>query len=156
MIKINIICVGTTNEKFVQMAIEKYKLLLSKYSDINFIELPDVKNSSKLEIPILKKNEAELISKHIPQKSSIFYLDEYGKENSSTEWAKNFEKMSIQQSQFTYIIGGAFGLDYNHLPKGEKLSLSKLTFTHQMARIVVLEQLYRITTIIKGTSYHHS
>ena len=155
MLYIQIICIGKTNEAYVREGIEKYNKLLSKYCKLEWLELPDVKNANKLPPDKLKEAEAGMLEQHLPDKAGIIFLDETGKHCDSTQFANYFKKKTIEFSKLTLIIGGSYGLADSIKKRGDSLSLSSMTFNHQMVRVILAEQLFRAFTIIKGTGYHH-
>ena len=155
MIQIQVISIGKTNEDWVKTGVDKYLKLLSKYVKIDFKELPDVKNANKLSPEKLKAEEAALIQQHIPEKSLLILLDEHGATYTSVEWSNWLTKKSNEFSKWVFVIGGAYGIDQSLLKKGHCISLSEMTFNHQMVRAILLEQLFRAMTIQAGTSYHH-
>lgn len=142
---IKIICIGKIKEKFYRDAIEEYLKRLSKYHKIIIEELPD----SNI------KKEKELILKHINKKDYIITLEIEGKELTSQELAQFINKTLITNSNLTFIIGGSTGLD-DEIKKisDYKLSFSKLTFPHQLFRVILLEQIYRSFKIMNNESYH--
>lgn len=155
MLSITIISIGKTNEAYVKQGIEKYSTLLLKYGKIDWIELPDVKNSNKLPVDKLKEAEAELISSAIPAKAALFFLDEIGKQMDSKQFANYIEKKATEFSKLVFVIGGSYGLHTSIKQRGESISLSAMTFNHQMVRVILAEQIFRAFTIIKNTGYHH-
>lgn len=155
MLSITIISIGKTNEAYVKQGIEKYSTLLLKYGKIDWIELPDVKNSNKLPVDKLKEAEAELISAALPAKAALFFLDEIGKQMDSKQFANYIEKRATEFSKLVFVIGGSYGLHTSIKQRGESISLSAMTFNHQMVRVILAEQIFRAFTIIKNTGYHH-
>ena len=155
MLQISIISIGKTNEGYVKDGLDKYLKLLGKYAKLDWKELPDVKNANKLPPNKLKEAEAELLLTHIPDKSFVFFLDEIGKTFNSVKFAEHFQKKSTEFSKIVFVIGGSYGLDERIKQKGEAISLSAMTFNHQMVRVILAEQLFRCFTIIHGTGYHH-
>ena len=155
----NITCfsIGKTKEPEYVKFIEFYTKKLNHYNTFQYIELPSLKNASKLSKEKLKEEEGRLILKKIKPNSPIILLDEKGKNHSSKEFASYIDKKMIGGGQEIYfIIGGAFGFsDEVYQRANEKIALSKMTFTHQMVRVIFLEQLYRAFSIIKGEKYHH-
>jgi len=118
------------------------------------LELPTKLKSSDSET--IKKNEGELLLKKITPTDFIILLDEKGKEYSSVEFANFISKKSVHESSLTFVIGGAYGFSNEVYERANaKLSLSKMTFSHQLIRLIFAEQLYRAFTIIKGEPYHH-
>ena len=142
---IKIICIGKIKEKFYREAIEEYMKRLSKYHKVIIEELPD-SNINK---------EKELIIKHINKKDYIITLQIEGKEINSIELSNLIDKTLITNSNITFIIGGSEGL-HNDIKElsNYKLSFSKLTFPHQLFRIILLEQIYRSFKIINNETYH--
>ena len=151
--KITIISIGKFDKSFYQQYFDHYKKRISW--NIELIEL-DLKNASNYEIEKTKELEAKLIEKHLKNISFIIACDEKGKEFSSTELAKTFEKIGLNgNSSIAIIIGGAFGLSPILKNKANLIiSLSKLTFPHLMVRIIVIEQIYRAFSIINNHPYH--
>ena len=149
---IKIICVGKIKEKFYKEAIEEYKKRLSKYTKLQIIEVDDINLNNE---EIIKQKEAELILKHIEQKDYIITMEIEGKELSSIELSKKIEELETINSNITFIIGGSYGLD-NKIKNisNYKLSFSKLTFPHQLFRVILLEQIYRSYKIKNNESYH--
>ena len=149
---IKIICVGKIKEKFFKDAIEEYSKRLSKYTKINIIEVQDINLNTE---ELIKQKEKELIFKHIEQKDYIITLEIEGKELSSIELSKKIEELEQQNPNITFIIGGSYGLD-DEIKKisNYKLSFSKLTFPHQLFRVILLEQIYRAYKIKNNESYH--
>ena len=143
---IKIICVGKIKEKFFVSAIEEYKKRISKYTKIEIIEVND-------EVTIEKERDS--ILKHIDKKDYMITLEIEGNSISSVELAEKIEKTFITNSNITFIIGSSLGLhsDIKNL-SNYKLSFSKMTFPHQLFRIILLEQIYRCFKIINNETYH--
>ena len=149
---IKIICVGRIKEKFYVDAIEEYKKRLSKYTNLEIIELEDEKTTDK-EVAIRK--ESERIEKYISQKDYVISLAIEGKELSSTELASKMDNIFISYSNITFIIGGSLGLSKEIKDKSNMLlSFSKMTFPHQLFRVILLEQIYRSYKINNNEEYH--
>ena len=142
---IKIVCVGKIKEKFYRDAIDEYMKRLSKYHKVIIDELPDSNINS----------ERDIILKHIDKKDYIVTLEIEGKEISSLELANFIDKTVIVNSNITFIIGGSYGLhdDIKNMAN-YKLSFSKMTFPHQLFRVILLEQIYRAFKIIHNESYH--
>ena len=149
---IKIICVGKIKEKFFKEAIEEYQKRLTKYTKINIIEVEDININNE---ELIKQKEKELILKHIDKKDYVITLEIEGKQLSSTELSKKIEEIEQINSNITFIIGGSYGLDdeIKNL-SNYKLSFSKLTFPHQLFRVILLEQIYRAFKIKNNESYH--
>ena len=149
---IEIVCVGKIKEKFYQDACLEYLKRLGKYTKINITELDDY-NSDNKDICLLK--ERDLILKHLSLQSYIITLEIDGKEYSSIELSKKIDELLMNNSNITFVIGGSYGLhdDIKKISK-LKLSFSRLTFPHQLFRVILLEQIYRSFRIINNESYH--
>lgn len=157
--KISIITVGKIKEKYLRDAIAEYTKRLSKYCKLEIIEVADEKtqeNASQIMEEALRAKEAERILKHVKSDSFIITLEIAGKQLSSEELADKIEKLGIQGvSHITFIIGGSIGLGQEVLAKSNyALSFSKMTFPHQLMRVILLEQVYRSYRIINGEPYH--
>lgn len=158
MLTINIICTGKIKENYLKEAIAEYSKRLSKYCNLEIIELPDEnipdKLSPKLE-DMIKQTECKNAIAHIKKDSYIICLDLKGKEFSSEELSKKIDDISLQHSSITFIIGGTLGLNNEILNlANEKICFSKMTFPHQLIRVFLLEQIFRAFKISKGETYH--
>lgn len=149
---IKIICVGKIKEKFFREAIEEYTKRLSKYTKLEIIEVNDEDNLSK---EVILKKEKESILKYIDGKSYIITLEIEGQQLTSNDLATKIDKVFIENSNIIFIIGGSYGLheDIKNI-SNFKLSFSKLTFPHQLFRVILLEQIYRSFKIMNNESYH--
>jgi len=155
--KLTVLCMGKTREPFIQDGIAKYTRYLRPYADIEIRELKEEKIHDLREAPLVRKKEAEKISKALPPGACIVALDERGREYTSHEFAE-FLNHSLETGvkEMVFVIGGAMGLDESVSAKANPvLALSRWTLTHEMARLVLLEQIYRAFTIIKGKTYHY-
>lgn len=149
---IKIICVGKIKEKYLKDGIEEYKKRLSKYTKLEIIEVNDIDNPV-IDVVLLK--EKELIEKHIDRKDFVITLEIEGNILSSVELAKKIDDIFNTNSNITFIIGGSYGLHNDIKNRSNyKLSFSKLTFPHQLFRINLLEQIYRVYKINNNESYH--
>ncbi|MCX8031434.1 MAG: 23S rRNA (pseudouridine(1915)-N(3))-methyltransferase RlmH [Thermodesulfovibrionales bacterium] len=144
--KIKVLWIGKTKEKFISEGISHYLKLLKKHLNLQIVEIKECKSKSKEEII---QKESKLI---LSQTSWYILLDEKGFLMSSEEFANFLSRYE----QVDFVIGGPFGVSEEVKKKAKfNLSLSKMTFTHEMARLILLEQLFRASTIIKGVSYHY-
>lgn len=156
--KIKIIQIGKTGKKFLSEGEQEYLQRLKFYIPIERIEIPDLKNSKNLSVDQIKQQEGELILQKIGTGEQVYLLDEKGKEFSSESFS-NFLQQRFNQGghALTLIIGGPYGFsDAVYGAAVGKISLSKMTFSHQMIRMILLEQIYRGMTILRGEPYHHS
>ena len=157
--KITIICVGKVKEKFYRMAIDEYMKRLGRYCKPEIIEVADEKtpdNASDHEIVLIKDKEGERILKNIREDGMVIVLAIEGKMFSSEQLADKISQLGIQGgSHIQFIIGGSLGLSDKVLKKADLLlSFSKMTFPHQLMRVILLEQVYRSYRIIQGEPYH--
>ena len=149
---IKIICLGKIKESYFNDAIKEYTKRLSKYTEIKIIELDDVGIDDK---KVVLKKEEEKILKVLNDKEYIITLEIEGNEISSLDFAKKINDIFIQSSNITFIIGGSYGLSDEIKKKSNyKLSFSKMTFPHQLFRVILLEQLYRAFKINNNEEYH--
>lgn len=149
---IRIICVGKIKEKFYEEAVKEYQKRLQKYTKLEIIELPDFK-SDQPQIELEK--EKDRILKMIHPKDFVITLEIEGKQLSSIEFAEKIRETFLHYANITFIIGGSSGL-HEEIKKSSNyaLSFSKMTFPHQLFRVVLLEQIYRSFKIIHKESYH--
>lgn len=159
MLSINIICTGKIKENYLKDAIKEYSKRLSKYCNLNIVELQDEKLPNNLNPNLeenIKQKECKNIMEHIKKDSYIICLDLKGKQLSSEEFSKKIEDISLNlSSSITFIIGGTLGLTKEILNiSNESICFSKMTFPHQLMRVILLEQIYRSYRIISGEPYH--
>lgn len=149
---IKIITVGSIKEKYLKEAIEEYKKRISRYTNIEIIEVSDeglVEKSKALKL------EAEKIEKQLNGREYIITLEIEGKQFTSEEFASKIDQILIENSNITFIIGGSYGLSEEIKTKSNlHLSFSKMTFPHQLFRVLLLEQIYRAYKINNNESYH--
>lgn len=156
---INIIAIGKIKEKFTKEAIKEFQKRLSRYCKLNIVELEDEKapqNLSQKDMDIIKDKEGERILNKLNPSSYIIALDIKGKSLSSEDFSKKMEDLMVEgNNHITFIIGGSIGLSKEVLSKcNYKLSFSKMTFPHQLMRLILLEQIYRGFRIMKNEPYH--
>ena len=156
--KIKLICIGKTGKGFLVDGENEYLNRLKHYVNIERIEIPDLKNAKKLSIEQIKSLEGkEIITKIIPGEQLIL-LDDKGKDFTSEKFADFIQKKFNQGGKaLVFVIGGAYGFSKEVYDRSDSLlSFSKMTFSHQMIRMIFFEQVYRAMTILKGEPYHHS
>ncbi len=156
--KVTLMWIGKTIEKYLQEGESNYVGRLSHYLNFELREIPAIKNTKGLSELQIKQKEGELIVANLQMGDFIVLLDENGKKFSSVEFSNWIQKQFLVSSfkRIVFVIGGAYGFDdVVYQRAGLKLSLSEMTFSHQMVRLIFLEQLYRAMTIIKGEPYHH-
>jgi len=159
MLHIDIICVGKIKENYLKDAIAEYSKRLSKYCNLNIIELNDEKLPTKLNDSLsfeIKQKESNSILSKIKKDSYIFALDLKGKEYSSEQFSEKLQNLSNTTSHITFLIGGTLGMTNDLLNKcNESICFSKMTFPHPLIRVFLVEQLFRAFKIAKGENYHH-
>lgn len=149
--------IGKTKEKYLLSGIEEYKKRLKRFIKIDQTIIPDVKNAAKIPVVDLKKQEAELVLKQLQPNDYLILLDEKGKQFTSRKFAQLIERRLNNSGQRTiFLIGGAFGFDELLYQRcNAKISVSEMTFSHQLIRLLFWEQLYRAVSIINGLPYHN-
>lgn len=154
--KMTLLLVGRTADRLYAEGIEDYAKRINHYIPFNIKVIPEIKNSKSLSEKQQKEKEGELILKSIEDKSFVTLLDEHGKEMRSTELAAWIENKQQTARHLTFVIGGPYGFSEDVYRRADaKLSLSRMTFSHQMVRLIFAEQIYRACTIIKNEPYHH-
>ena len=155
--KITLLTVGKTDRDWVKQGLELYISRLKHYIPFSLIEIPELKNVSALSTEQIKTKEGELILKHIRPADDLILMDERGKMYTSIEFAKVLQdKISYIGKDIVFVIGGAYGFSQDVYDRANsKISLSKMTFSHQMVRAIFAEQLYRAFTLMRGEPYHH-
>ena len=154
--KATLILVGKTNEEVFVRTIADYMGRIGHYLPFNIITLPELKNTKKLSEAQQKDREGEMILKEIQTSDTVVLLDEHGKEFRSVDYAAWLQKKQNTAKRLVFVIGGPYGFSNAVYDRAnEKISLSKMTFSHQMVRLIFVEQLYRACSIIKGEPYHH-
>ncbi|NVJ88908.1 MAG: 23S rRNA (pseudouridine(1915)-N(3))-methyltransferase RlmH [Flavobacteriaceae bacterium] len=155
--KIKLIAIGKTDHKALQNLIDEYQKRLKHYVKFEFEIIQDIKNAKNLSEEQQKEKEGELILSKIQTTDQLILLDDKGKQHTSVEFSKYLQKkMNAGLKQLVFVIGGPYGFSNEVYVKAHgKLSLSKMTFSHQMIRLFVIEQIYRGFTILKNEPYHH-
>ena len=155
--KITLLTVGKTDKDWVKDGLDIYVSRLKHYIPFSIVEIPELKNVSALTKDQIKTREGELILKSIRPNDDLILMDERGKQYSSVEFAKVLQdKISYIGKDIVFVIGGAYGFsDAVYSRANSKISLSKMTFSHQMVRAIFAEQIYRAFTIMRGEPYHH-
>jgi 23S rRNA (pseudouridine1915-N3)-methyltransferase len=155
--KIALIAVGKTTERYFSDAIDEYRNRLKHYLPFEMEIIPELKNTKNLSETQQKEKEGELILKQLQPGDYLVLLDERGREFSSMKFADYLEKkMHNVSRRLVFVIGGPYGFSEKvYEVAQEKLSVSKMTFSHQMIRMIFIEQIYRAMTILNNEPYHH-
>ena len=154
--KTTLILVGKTVNKHFIAGINDYVERIGHYMPFDIVTIPELKNTKKLTEQQQKTAEGELILKQLQPSDTVVLLDEHGKEMRSIEFAAWTEKKQLTARRLVYVIGGPYGFaEEVYKRANEMMSLSRMTFSHQMVRLVFVEQVYRACNIMKGEPYHH-
>ena len=155
--KIKIIVIGKTHKSFLIDGENEYLKRLKRYVPIEKVEIPDLKNAKKLSQQEIKQKEGENILQRLDSGDYLILLDEKGKTFSSLKFSKWLqEKMNRSYKKLVFVIGGAYGFsDEVYSRANEKIALSEMTFSHQMIRMIFIEQVYRAFSILNNEPYHH-
>ncbi len=155
--KIVLLTIGKTSEKYLIEGIQAYQKRLKHYTNFEIMEIPNIKNTQNLSKQELMKKEGVLILKQLQNSDYLVLLDEKGKDFSSIEFSQKLQTWMLGgKKRLVFVVGGAYGFSEEIYKKGnEKIALSKTTFSHQMVRLFFVEQIYRAFTILKNEPYHH-
>lgn len=155
--KILLLVIGKTDDDYLITGIKKYVGRLGHYVSFEMKEIPDIRNRKTLSEEQQKKSESFLLLSQFQAGDYIILLDENGKQFTSVDFSENLEKLMASGSKrIIFVIGGPYGFSQDVYAKtNAKMSLSPMTFSHQMVRLIFVEQLYRAFTILKGEPYHH-
>ena len=155
--KIKLLTIGKTDDKALEQLIQKYESRLQHYIAFSLEIIPDLKQRKNLSIQLQKEKEGQLILSKISPSDRLFLLDENGKLMDSVQFSEFLQKqMNSGPKQLVFVIGGPYGFSDEIYQKAHgKISLSKMTFSHQMVRLFAIEQFYRGFTILRNEPYHH-
>lgn len=154
--KLTFLFTGKTRINYIEKGIEDYFGRLKHYIKTEIRIIPDIRHTKNMPEAEQVKKEGEGILKEVPAVSTLILLDERGKKFSSLEFSEYMKKKILESKDIFMAIGGAYGFSEEVLNRGDiKISLSTMTFSHQMVRMILLEQVYRSFTIIRGEPYHH-
>lgn len=154
---VTLLTVGKTDVKWVKEGLDLYVSRLKHYVPFTVMEIPELKKAGALTRAQIKEKEGELILKQVSPQDILILLDEHGREIRSMEFAEYMEKQLASGARnMVFVVGGAYGFSDAVYERSQgRISLSKMTFSHQMVRTIFAEQLYRAFTILKGEPYHH-
>ena len=154
--KITLLVVGKTTSAQVESLIQEYQKRLTHYIPFALQVIPELKNTKALTPDQQKQAEGELILRAVAQSADLVLLDEHGKEIRSIEFADYIQKKMSSGRDVVFVVGGPYGFSEAVYQRANgKISLSKMTFSHQMVRLFFVEQIYRAMTILRGEPYHH-
>ena len=154
--KITLLVVGKTTDTHIDLLIQEYQKRLAHYIPFNIQVIPELRNTKALTPEQQKQSEGEMILRTINSSTDLVLLDEHGKEFRSIEFADYVQKRMSSGRDVVFVVGGPYGFSEAVYQRANgKISLSKMTFSHQMVRLFFVEQLYRAMTILRGEPYHH-
>ncbi len=155
--KIELWVIGKTRFAYLKEGIELYSKRLRHYTSFHIHEIPDLKQLKKLTVAQIKEQQAKALLAQLPARAHVVLLDEGGKQMSSQAFARFIEhKMNTAEKKLLFVVGGAYGFAPELYERAQSiLSLSAMTFSHQMVRLFFVEQLYRAMTILRNEPYHH-
>lgn len=152
-----LIWIGKTSVDYMQQAVSDYAGRIKRYMPVELIEVPDVRGVPKGDVNALRVAEGQAVLRHVKPDDYLVLLDDKGRQYTSTELASEIQRIALSSTRrAVFVIGGAFGFSLPMYQRANALlSLSKMTFSHQMIRAIFLEQIYRAMTILRGEPYHH-
>jgi len=155
--RITLIENGKTRDAFIREGVELYQSRVSRYVPFRIETLPDLKNSRNLTMKEVMEKEGQMLLKRLKPGDYVILLDERGKQYHSISFAEYLNSLEGTVNQLVFVIGGPYGFSEEVYERADALlSLSRLTFSHQLVRVIFMEQLYRAFTILKGEPYHHA
>jgi 23S rRNA (pseudouridine1915-N3)-methyltransferase len=155
--RITLIESGKTRDSFIKEGVELFRKRVVRYVPFNIETLPDLKNTRSMTMKEVQEKEGELLLKRLKPGDFMILLDERGMEFNSISFAEYLNSLEGRVNQLLFVIGGPYGFSGEVYERADaRLSLSKLTFSHQLVRVIFMEQLYRAYTILKGEPYHHA
>ena len=148
---------GKTRDRFIEEGVAEFNKRVVRYAPFSVETLPDLKNSKNMTMKEVMEKEGKMILKRVKPGDYLVLLDERGKEYTSIAFAEHLNSLEGRVNHLLFVIGGPYGFsDQVYQRANEKCSLSRLTFSHQLVRLLFMEQLYRAFTILKGEPYHHA
>jgi 23S rRNA (pseudouridine1915-N3)-methyltransferase len=154
--KITLLVVGKTTDAHIDTLIQDYQKRLTHYLPFSLVVIPDLKNTKSLTMEQQKLAEGELILRQLTPSTDMILLDEKGREYRSVEFADFLQKKMSSGRDVVFVVGGPYGFSQSVYDRANgKISLSQMTFSHQMVRLFFVEQIYRAMTILRGEPYHH-
>jgi 23S rRNA (pseudouridine1915-N3)-methyltransferase len=155
--RITLIESGKTRDPFIKEGVEMFRKRVVHYVPFKIETIPDLKNTRNLTMKEVQNQEAALLLKRIKSTDYLLLLDERGKEHNSISFAEYLNSLEGRVNHLVFVIGGPYGFSEEVYRRADaKLSLSRLTFSHQLVRLIFMEQIYRAYTILKGEPYHHA
>lgn len=155
--KIALLQIGKTTEKYINEGVTEFSGRIRKYTGFEIITIPDLKFTKNMPVPEQKLKEGNKICKMLYPEDWVVLLDENGKEYNTLEFSEQVRKIfMLSRKRAVFVVGGPYGFSDEVYKRADmKLSMSRMTFSHQLVRLLFVEQLYRVLTVIKGDPYHH-
>lgn len=154
--RITLIQTGKTRDRFIEAGVEEFRKRLMRYIPFGIETIPDLKKQKNMTMKEVQDNEGDLLLKRFRSDDHVILLDERGREHTSISFAEYLNGLQGKVKHLLFVIGGPYGFSEAVYRRADaRLSLSRLTFSHQMVRLIFMEQLYRAFTILKGEPYHH-
>ncbi|MBA4322376.1 MAG: 23S rRNA (pseudouridine(1915)-N(3))-methyltransferase RlmH [Odoribacter sp.] len=155
--KIALMQIGKTNEKFISEGVDGYSRRIRRYTGFEIITIPDLKQIKNMPVPEQKLKEGEKICRSLNNEDYVVLLDEKGKMFSTIEFSEQLGKIfMLAKKRVVFVVGGPYGFSPEVYNRADiMVALSRLTFSHQLVRLLFAEQLYRVLAVIKGDPYHH-
>lgn len=155
--RITLIQTGKTRDPFINEGVEEFKKRMSRYAPFSVETVPDLKNSRNMTMKEVRQKEGEMLLKRFRKGDFMLLLDERGDTYDSITFARHLNALEGRVNHLCFVIGGAYGFSEEVYKRAdEMMSLSRLTFSHQLVRVIFMEQLYRAFTILKGDPYHNA
>jgi 23S rRNA (pseudouridine1915-N3)-methyltransferase len=155
--RITLVQTGKTKDSFINKGVDEFMKRMVRYAPFQIETVPDLKNSRNMTMKEVQEREGAMLIKRIPKGGYVILLDERGKEYNSISFAEHLNALEGRVNHLFFVIGGAYGFSGDVYSRAdERFSLSKLTFSHQLVRVIFMEQLYRAFTILRGEPYHNA
>lgn len=155
--RITLMQTGKTRDSFIREGVEQFRKRVEKYVPFQIVTVPDLKNTRSMTMKEVQKKEGEQQLRRLKQGSFLMLLDERGETHDSIAFARQLQSLESRTAHLVFLIGGPYGFSEELYTRAQaRLSLSRLTFSHQLVRVIFMEQLYRAFTILRGEPYHHA
>lgn len=155
--RITLVEIGKTTDSFIREGVDEFKKRIVRYVPFSIETIPDLKNTRNMTMKKVQNQEGKLILRRIKPADYVILLDERGDQHHSISFAKYLNTLEGKVNHLLFVIGGAYGFSGEVYERADKqISLSMLTFSHQLVRVIFMEQLYRAFTILRGEPYHHA
>lgn len=155
--RITLMQTGKTRDSFIREGVDQFRKRVEKYVPFHIETVPDLKNTRSMTMKEVQKKEGEQQLRRLKQGSFLMLLDERGETHDSIAFARYLQSLESHTAHLVFLIGGPYGFSEELYARAQaRVSLSRLTFSHQLVRVIFMEQLYRALTILRGDPYHHA